>query len=360
MTADMTLKDTLFELCSLVGVGGFEKEIRQWILEQARPYADEIRTDKLGNLMVYRKGIRHPDTPLAFFAHMDEPGLLVKKITKDGMLQLMGSMPAKSIIGKQLAIQGLNGPVYGVCGMKADHLQTAEEQKKTPQLSRLLVDIGCTCEEEARKLVREGNMAVPLVEAELLGGGSMMTGRGLASRAGCAVLLELLKEKPACDCWFVFTVSGENWDRVPGKGAIPAVRQLNPGLAVMLHAADTGEGPGVSEEDVNCRCGQGAAISLMDGDFVFERRIRQMVTDEADRQGIRWQFHKSGMQVTGAGHLASGKDGCVLLPVNLPVRYLKASAGVCSLEDLSSMAAVCRIVMDKAEICAGISEEFKE
>ncbi|MBQ8562904.1 MAG: hypothetical protein IJ443_03295 [Firmicutes bacterium] len=375
---EMTMKDIMFELCSLTGVGGFEGPIRDWIMEQARPYADEMKVDKMGNLLVYRRGRQHLDRPLALFAHMDEPGFLVSGITREGMVQLTGRMPAKSIIGKQMEIhrqgmgregsEGSEGSessegsvVYGVTGMKADHLQTEEEQKKTPDLSKLLVDIGCTCEADARELVREGNVAVPYVEPEMLGcpvgstgddgytsAGVMMTGRGLASRAGCAVLLELLKEEPTCDCWFVFSVSGENWSLVPGKGAMLAARLLNPRLAVVLHAVDTGEGPGVPAEKLNCRCGEGAAISLQDGDFVFDRGLRQIMTDEANEQGVLWQYHTGNKQVTGAGRLASAGGGCFVLPVNLPIRFLGAEAGVCSLYDLDSMAAMCRIVMEKA------------
>ena len=363
MMKESNMKDTLFELCSLAAVGGFEKPVRDRIREMAQPYADEIRVDKLGNLMVFRKGRRSLEKPLVLFAHMDEPGFLVKKITEDGMVQLLNNtMPAKSIIGKQLEIhrqgKGRDGVVYGVAGMKADHLQTPEEQKKTPELGKLLMDIGATSRDEAEALVRPGDVVVPYVEPELLGcpvggdSGKIFTARGLASRGGCAVLLELLKEEPACDCWFVFAVSGENWHLVPGKGAIMAARQLDPLMAVMLHGVDTGEGPGVPAEKINCRLGEGAAISLMAGDFVFDRGLRQTVTDEADDAGVLWQYHTGGRQVTGAGRLAAAGEGCFLLPVNLPLRYTGAEGAVCCLSDLGSMADVCRIMMEKAgEFC---------
>ena len=357
----MMMKDMLFELCSLTAVGGFEKPVRDWIRKEAQPYADEIKEDKMGNLLVYRKGRKSLEKPLALFAHMDEPGFLVKKITEDGMVQLLhNTMPAKSIIGKQLEVhrQGAGrcggDVIYGVAGMKADHLQTPEEQKKTPSLDKLLMDIGATSKEEAEALVRPGDVVVPYVEAELLGGpvgsgeGSMMTGRGLAARGGCAVLLQLLQEEPACDCWFVFAVSGENWSLVPGKGAMLAARLLDPLMAVVLHGVDTGEGPGVPAEKIHCRCGEGAAISLMDGDFVFDRGLRQMVTEMADDQGVLWQYHTGKGQVTGAGRLAASGEGCFLLPVNLPLRYTGAEAAVCSLHDLESMADICRIMMEKA------------
>lgn len=357
------MKKKLFELCSLAAIGGFEQPVRQYLMEQARPFADEMKTDKMGNLLVYRRGAVHLEKPLMLMAHMDEPGFLVANITDDGMVQLAGGrMNARALIGKQLEIHDRRGMVYGAAGMKAEHMQTPEEQKKTPDLSRLLIDIGCTSKEEAAAKVRLGDVAVPLVEPELLGTpksadaselpeGGMMTGRGLASRGGCAVLLKLLEEQPVCDCWFVFAVSGENWSLVPGKGGMMAARLLEPAMAVLLHGVDTGEGPGVPAEEISCRCGGGAAISLADADFVFERTLREKVTSSADRRGVRWQFNYGSSQVTGAGRLASAHIGCRVLPVNLPIRYLQSAAGVCCLDDLESMAEVCRLMMERAGEC---------
>ena len=201
-------------------------------------------------------------------------------------------------------------------------------------------------------LVEPESLGVPnTVDASELSGARMMTGRGLASRGGCAVLLKLLEEKPACDCWFVFAVSGENWSLVPGKGGMLAARLLDPAKAVLLHGVDTGEGPGVPAEEISCRCGGGAAISLADADFVFDRALRETVTSAADRSGVRWQFNYSKNQVTGAGRLASAQTGCRVLPVNLPVRYLQSAAGVCCLDDLESMAEICRLMMERAGEC---------
>lgn len=48
--------DLLKQLCRQNGVSGDEDAIRAFIREQAAPYADSIRTDALGNLIVCKKG----------------------------------------------------------------------------------------------------------------------------------------------------------------------------------------------------------------------------------------------------------------------------------------------------------------
>ena len=48
----------LKELTQLMGVSGFEKNVRERIEQEAKPYADEIYTDAIGNLIVLKKGKR--------------------------------------------------------------------------------------------------------------------------------------------------------------------------------------------------------------------------------------------------------------------------------------------------------------
>ena len=69
--------DLLKQLCRQNGVSGDEDAIRAFIREQAAPYADSIRTDALGNLIVCKKGRRSDGAKLLLCAHMDEVGLIV-------------------------------------------------------------------------------------------------------------------------------------------------------------------------------------------------------------------------------------------------------------------------------------------
>ena len=52
------MKELLKTLCALNGVSGDEDQVRNFIREQAAPYANSMRTDALGNLIVFKKGSR--------------------------------------------------------------------------------------------------------------------------------------------------------------------------------------------------------------------------------------------------------------------------------------------------------------
>ena len=49
-------KALLERLSNAHGVSGYEGNIRQIIEEEVRPYVDEIKTDKMGNLIATKKG----------------------------------------------------------------------------------------------------------------------------------------------------------------------------------------------------------------------------------------------------------------------------------------------------------------
>ena len=65
----------LYPLCELNGVSGDEAQVRDYIQKQAAPYAEWIRTDALGNLIVFKKGKKSTGKRLMLCAHMDEVGV---------------------------------------------------------------------------------------------------------------------------------------------------------------------------------------------------------------------------------------------------------------------------------------------
>ena len=74
---------TLKELCLIPGISGREKNIRAAIAEKIAPFADEVRTDTLGNLIALKKG-KTGEKKIMLCAHMDEIGFLVTVIEENG------------------------------------------------------------------------------------------------------------------------------------------------------------------------------------------------------------------------------------------------------------------------------------
>ena len=132
--------NTLKTLCALSGVSACEDEVRNYIIGRVSPYADSLRVDTMGNLIVFKKGTKSTGNKLMLCAHMDEVGLIVKSITDDGYLKFgcVGGIDRRVLIGKRVLV----GPakVPGVIGLKAVHLTTAEERSKIPKLEEFYLE----------------------------------------------------------------------------------------------------------------------------------------------------------------------------------------------------------------------------
>ena len=153
------LKDTIRDLCLLDGVSSFEEDVRAYIKAAAAPYADEMRVDPMGSLIVFKKGKKSTGSKLLLAAHMDEVGLIIRSITDEGYLKFscVGGIDRRVLIGKAVRVGKNRLP--GVIGLKAYHLVSEEEEKKVPKVEDLYLDIGARSREEAEKLVEIGDFA---------------------------------------------------------------------------------------------------------------------------------------------------------------------------------------------------------
>ncbi len=185
--------DLLKTLCALPGPSGEEDAVRSFIRSQAEPYADEIRTDPMGNLMVFRKGEKRLAKPVMLCAHMDEVGVIVKRVTEDGMLKFgfVGGVDPRVVIGRRVKF----GNVTGVVGIKAVHLTSASERKTMPKAKDLYIDIGASSKSDALARVELGQYGVFDSDVVEFGDG-LLKAKAIDDRLGCAVLLTLLKNQP--------------------------------------------------------------------------------------------------------------------------------------------------------------------
>ena len=152
--------DTVKTLCYLSGVSGFEDEVRDYILERVLDHADEIVTDPMGNLMVFKKGRVTPQKRVMLAAHMDEVGLIITSIDDDGYLKFsfVGGIDRRVAIGKSVFVG--DNRVPGVIGIKAYHLVSRDEEKKVPKTDDMYIDIGVKNKKEAQEIVSLGDAAV--------------------------------------------------------------------------------------------------------------------------------------------------------------------------------------------------------
>ena len=276
--------DTVKKLCALSGVSGWEDEVRDRILEQAMPHADEIETDALGNLYIFKKGAVTPAKNVMVCAHMDEVGLIVTNIDEDGFLRFdfVGGVDRRVVMGKRVFI-GPNA-VPGVIGLRAIHLTDAEERSTVPKTEALRVDIGAENAEAAKKKVRPGDRGVFDNTVYEFGDG-FLKAKALDDRIGCAAMLKLMETDLPADTWFVFTVQEE----VGCRGAAVAAERVKPGFALVLETTTAADIAGTEKGREVCFLGKGPVIPFMDKGTIYPHAVYERCAAAADRCGIPWQ-----------------------------------------------------------------------
>ncbi|MDE6261468.1 MAG: M42 family metallopeptidase [Oscillospiraceae bacterium] len=330
--------ETLKTLCSLSGVSSREDEVRDYIRKRVEPYADSIRVDALGNLIVFKRGAKPTGNKLMLCAHMDEVGLMVKSVTDEGYLKFgcVGGIDRRILLGKRVSV-GEKG-IPGIIGLKAIHLTTAEERKKVPKLTDLYIDIGAKDKAEALAQVELGDVCTFVSDAVEFGDG-MLKAKAIDDRVGCAVMVKLLEEELPMDCTFVFTTMEE----VGTRGAFGAAFSVTPEVALVLEGTTAADIPALEPERQVCWPGKGPVLSWMDGGTIYDRELFELLRALAEENGLPWQMKHYLAGGTDGKAVQRTKAGVRVAGISAAVRYLHAPSSVCSLSDAQQMLDLARL-----------------
>ncbi|MBI1802376.1 MAG: hypothetical protein HYR71_12190, partial [Chloroflexi bacterium] len=184
----------LERLCNTPGIPGFEDEVREVIAEIVKPFADAMRVDALGNLIVTRRG-RSPFR-LMLDAHMDEIGFMVQYIDEQGFIRFtpMGGWDPRLLLSHLLTILTRDRQrVEGVIGTVPPHILKPGDREKVVQVEEMFLDVGATSRQEVAEMgVRVGDPIVIHYPFRRIGKDTVM-GKALDDRAGCAVMIKTLE-----------------------------------------------------------------------------------------------------------------------------------------------------------------------
>lgn len=319
------MKELLRELCMTDGISGDEGAVRDLIISKIKGVC-EYSVDNLGNLICFKKGKKKPKKKLMICAHMDEVGFIVTYIRSDGTLSFgnVGGVDPSVVIGRQVRV-GKNR-LNGVVGSTAVHNLSSEQREKAPKTDSLYIDIGAESKEEAEKYVSLGDCVYFDSEFTELGG-SRIKAKALDDRAGCAMMIQLLHEKPEYDTYFVFNVQEE----IGLRGSAVSAFSVAPDFAIVLEATTAADIDGVSGDKRVCVLGNGPVVSFMDRSTIYDKELYQLAFDIATCQT---KTMIAGGNDAGAIHV-SGK-GIRTIAISLPCRYLHSPSSVIELSDLES------------------------
>jgi len=326
-----TLTTNLKHLSNAIGVSGDEGAVRRIVLAAIRDHVDEVRVDPLGNVLAIKRarGRARRGVRVMLDAHLDEIGFMVVGANDDGTLKFraIGSVDDRILPGKVVSL----GPdhIPGVIGLAPVHV--AEDETRIKKIEALAIDIGASTKDEALSAVKIGQTAAFTTQYRSLG--ATVSGKAFDDRAGCAILIEILRgPRLPVDILAAFTVQEE----VGLRGAQVAAYAFKPDAAVVIDATPANDLPTTLERDVspNTRLGDGPAIYVMTRRDLSDPRLVKHFTSVGERLHIPYQIRQPGGGGTDAGGIIRSRAGVPSISVSVPARYIHSPVSMIDLSDV--------------------------
>ncbi len=327
------------ELTSLNGPSGFEDEVRDFI--RAHAICDEIFTDSMGNLICHKKG---NGKKVMVAAHMDEVGFIITNITDEGFLRFesLGGIMTAVLNSKKVLIG--NDKIPGIISTKAIHLQKEDEANSPVKIKDLYIDIGASDKESAEKIVSLGDYAV--FDGEYIEfGDNLVKSKALDDRVGCAIMLELMKEKYDSDMYFCFTVQEE----VGCRGARIVAERIKPDIALVIEGTTCSDVYGSKPHNQVTNLGGGAVMTAVDGAAISDKNYYDFIMKTAEDNGIKLQIKKTTMGGTDAGVIQRSGCGVKTAVLAVPCRYIHSPVSVMNSDDAESVYKLSKAVLKGIE-----------
>ena len=330
---DSTL-ELLKELTEVNGIPGYEGEVRSIVRKHLEPLG-ELSQDKIGSVICEVKGSsENPRVMLA--GHMDEIGLMVKHITKEGFLKFLplGGWFDQVLLGQRVVIKTKDGEVVGVIGAKPPHLMPAEERTKIVKKKDMYIDIGASSKEEVESAgVRAGDPVIPRADFVPLANGKTYLSKAFDDRVGVGVVINSLQQIESGEhpntVYGVATVQEE----VGVRGATTSVRAVDPDVAIILESDIAGDVPGIKPEESSVKLGQGPTTLIYDARMIPNIKLRDFLMDTAKELEIPLQvsYVEGGATDGAAIHLHN--TGVPTVVIGVAARHIHSDSSIIHRDD---------------------------
>jgi putative aminopeptidase len=256
-----TFYQNLKTLAAIPGSSGREQLVVKHLIEQIKPFSDSVEVDHMGNIYAELKG-NLPGPKIMVSAHSDEIGCMVSSIDSKGFLRVerTGGMIESLLIGRKVNVNGH----FGVIGVKAGHLQSAEEKTKVPKIENLYVDLGVNSKEEVLSMgINIGDPITYISELDRFTNPDLICGKAIDNRSCCVLVVELFKALQ--DREFGGTLVGliAVQEEVGLRGATTASYKINPDYAIVLDTIACTDTPDGNHYPISI--GKGPVLPLLSG-----------------------------------------------------------------------------------------------
>ncbi len=329
------MKKLLKNLSQIRGVSGFEYKIADKISKLFEKNADEVYTDRLGNVIAVKKSKKDNAPKVMIEAHMDEIGLMVRDIDENGFIGFVniGGVDVRTLPASEVIVHGKED-ILGVIGAKPPHLTDSDEADKASKISDMAVDTGL-CADKVKSLVSVGDaITVKSGFSELLSG--RVSGKALDNRASVAVLAMLLHKLVNVELDFDLYVVAAVCEEVTSSGAVVSSYSIKPDIAIAIDVTH-----GITPDNSKGAFELGSGVAIAKGPNLHPA-LTDRLTKTADANNIKYKIEVEGGNTgTDAWVMQVSGEGIPTALLSIPLRYMHTSVETL---DIADCKAVCRLL----------------
>jgi putative aminopeptidase FrvX len=326
-------------VCNTPGIPGFEDPVQEVVEETLRPRCNEVRRDRMGNVIGLKKATKPPkgerSLRVVLAAHADEIGMMVKHVDGEGFIRFepVGGLSAQAIVSQRVIIHGRE-PVNGVI--------VPTEDEKPPAMKDMLIDVGLP-RDEVCKRVEVGDVITFAQELRQLNKQVYM-GRNFDDRLGTYCLLEAMNQlgPTKVDVYAVSTVQEEKGVR----GMPVAAFAIEPDVGLAIDGSVTC-GAHIPRHQNICAMGEGVGIYLMDGLTIGDRRLIRFLLELCEKHRIPCQRNIGGG--TDACAIQRTRTGALATTVGAPTRYMHSTVQLAHADDIDATVRLLVVFLENAQ-----------
>jgi putative aminopeptidase FrvX len=341
----------LARLSEAVGLSGYERSVRTLIQEEFGRYANEVRTDKMGNLIAFKRGQGEEPRPRAMLAaHMDEIGLMVTGL-EEGFLRFakVGGIDERQLLAQPVTVHGSGDGEHelpGVVSSVPPHLLPDQQRGVIVPTEKLFIDIGLPSQ-EVEKRVRVGDLVSFRYAALELKGG-LLSGKAMDNRSSVAAVAVCLESLAGMHHqWDVYAVATVQ-EEVGLFGALTSAFGVDPNIAIAIDVTFA-EQPG-APEDETFPLGKGPTVGIGPN---FHPRLHETLVNTAKDHEIPHHVEAlPGSSGTDAWAIQVSREGVPTALLSIPARYMHSPVELVAIKDVERTGRL------MAHFIAGLDADF--
>ena len=339
----MDLTELTMTLSGLGGPSGFESPVGEYVSAYLAPFADEVKTDVMGNVTAFKRcGV--PGAKMVMLdAHIDEIGFVVTGADKGFLtIDTVGGVDLRMLPAREVMVL-TEPPLFGVIDTMPPHVLSDAEQGRAIEKKKLCVDVGLSQEEAVSRIP----IGTPVVYAASCGemGEDKLFGKALDDRSCAAIIMKAFEALSAKKLHVDLCCLVSTQEKVGMRGAGVAANAVGPDTAIVVDVthAKTPDGP-----EAPCLCGKGAAIGLGPNmNPALSRQLRQI----AEEKKIPYQLEAipGGRSGTDAFSVQIAREGVATALISLPMKYMHTPVEVVSRGDMQAVQALIEAYVEGLE-----------